>query len=39
MLEAMIQAHMAYDIFELNGEVPEMLVSGQTPNISPFAQV
>ena len=38
MLEAMIRAHTAHDIFELNGEVPETLVSGQTPNISPIAQ-
>ena len=38
MLEATIRAHTAHDIFELNGEVPEMLVSGQTPDISPFAQ-
>ena len=34
MLEATIRAHTAHDIFELNGEVPETLVSGQTP----FAQ-
>ena len=38
MLEATIRAHTAHDIFELNGEVPETLVSGQTPDISPFAQ-
>ena len=39
MLEARIQAHTAaHDIFELNGEVPETLVSGQTPDVSPFAQ-
>ena len=38
MLEATIRAHTAHDILELNREVPETLVSGQTPDISPFTQ-
>ena len=38
MLEATIRAHTVHDIFELNREVSETLVSGQTPDISPFTQ-
>ena len=38
MLEATIRAHTVHDIFELNGEVSETLVSGQTPDISHFTQ-
>ena len=38
MLEATIRAHMEHNISELNGEVPETLVLGQTPDISPFEQ-
>ena len=38
MLEATIPAHTVHDIFELNGEVSETLVSGQTPDISHFTQ-
>ena len=35
--EAYIHSHTAHDIFSLNGQVPETVVSGKTADISPFA--
>ena len=35
--EAYIRSFMAHDIYSLNGEVPETIVSGETADISPFA--
>ena len=32
-----IRSHTALDIFSLNGQVPETIVSGETADISPFA--
>ena len=37
-LEALIQSHTVLDIYELQGEVPENLLSGQTADISPFVE-
>ena len=37
-LEAMIQSNTCSDVFELGGEVPETMVSGETSDISPFCQ-
>ena len=37
-LEANICSHTALDIYELEGQVPETMLSGQTANISPFIQ-
>jgi hypothetical protein len=37
-LEAMIRSHTALDSFELQGQVPETNVSGQTADISPFIE-
>jgi hypothetical protein len=37
-LEAMIWLHTVLDLFELQGQVPETIVSGQTANISPFIE-
>lgn len=36
--EAYIRSFTAHDIFRLNGQVPETIVSGETADISPFAQ-
>ena len=38
-LESYVQSNMAHDIFELDGEVPETIMSGQTADISPFCGV
>jgi hypothetical protein len=38
-LECYIRSHTAHDLFELNGEVPETLVTGQPSDISPFAEL
>jgi hypothetical protein len=35
--ESYIRSHTALDIFSLNGQVPETIVSGETADISPFA--
>ncbi|KAI2504427.1 Reverse transcriptase (RNA-dependent DNA polymerase) [Fragilaria crotonensis] len=35
--EAYIRSHTAHDIYRLNGQVPETVVSGETADISPFA--
>ena len=35
--EAYVRSHTAHDIYRLNGQVPETLVSGETVDISPFA--
>ena len=35
--EAYIRSHTAHDIFSLNGQVPETVVSGKIADISPFA--
>jgi hypothetical protein len=35
--EAYIRSFTAHDIFSLNGQVPETIVSGETADISPFA--
>ena len=37
-LEAYIRSHTAHDIYGLEGEVPQTLVSGETPDISEFAE-
>jgi hypothetical protein len=37
-LEAHIRSNTCHDIYELNGEVPETIVSGQTSDISPFVE-
>jgi hypothetical protein len=37
-LEAYIRSHTAYDIYGLKGEVPETIMTGRTPDISPFAE-
>ena len=37
-LEGYIRSHTAHDIYELNGEVPETLVTGQPSDISPFVE-
>ena len=37
-LEALIRSHTALDIYELQGQVPETLLSGQTADISPFIE-
>ena len=38
-LEGFIHSNTAHDIFELNGEVPETLVSGETSDISQFCEL
>ena len=35
--EEYIRSHTANDIFSLNGQVPETVVSGETADISPFS--
>ena len=37
-LEAMVRSHTSLDHHELQGQVPETLVSGQTADISPIAE-
>ena len=37
-LESLIRLHTALDIYELQGEVPETLLSGKTADISPFVE-
>jgi transposase len=37
-LESFIRSHTAHDIFGLKGEVPETVVSGETADISEFAE-
>ena len=37
-LEAILRSHTALDHYELQGQVPETLVSGQTADISAFSQ-
>jgi hypothetical protein len=37
-LESMIRSSTALDSYELNGQVPETIVSGQTADISPFVE-
>jgi hypothetical protein len=37
-LEAIIRSHTALDSYELQGQVPETIVSGQTADISPFVE-
>ncbi len=37
-LEGMIRSHTALDMYELEGQVPETIVSGQTADISPFVE-
>ena len=37
-LEALIRSHTALDIYELQGQVPETLLSGKTADISPFIE-
>jgi len=38
LLEAFIRSHTALDLFELQGQVPETILSGQTAYISPFVE-
>eukprot|EP00804_Cyclotella_cryptica_P017247 CCRYP_016811-RA/>CCRYP_016811-RA protein AED:0.26 eAED:0.25 QI:0/0/0/1/0.5/0.66/3/0/445 len=33
-----VQSHTAHDIYRLDGHVPEMVVSGETADISPFCE-
>lgn len=37
-LEAMVRSHTSLEHYELQGQVPETLVSGQTADISPIAE-
>ena len=37
-IESLIQSHTALGIYELQGEVPETLLSGETADISPFVE-
>ena len=37
-LEALILSHTALDIYELQGQVPETLLSGKTADISSFIE-
>jgi hypothetical protein len=37
-LEGYIRSHTALDSYELQGQVPETIISGQTADISPFVQ-
>ena len=37
-LEVYIRSHTPIDSYELQGQVPEMVLSGQTADISPFAE-
>lgn len=37
-LEGYLRSHTALDSYELHGQVPETIVSGQTADISPFAE-
>ncbi|KAL7527142.1 hypothetical protein ACHAWF_004902, partial [Thalassiosira exigua] len=37
-LEALVRSHTALDIFRLNGEVPETLMTGQTADISHISE-
>lgn len=37
-LQCMIRSHTALDSYELQGEVPETILSGQTADISPFIE-
>ena len=37
-LETLIQSHTAMDIYELQGKMPETLLSGKTADISPFIE-
>ena len=38
-LEALIRSNTAHEIYELGGEVPETVVSGETSDISPFCEL
>ena len=38
-LEALIRSNTAHNLFELNGEVPEASVSGETSDISHFCEL
>ena len=37
-LEAYIRSHTPIDSYELQGQVPETVLSGQTADISPFIE-
>jgi len=37
-LESYLRSHTALESYELNNQVPETIVSGQTADISPFAE-
>ena len=37
-LEALIQSHTSLDIYDLQGQVPETILSGKTADISPFIE-
>ncbi len=37
--EAYVRSHTAHDIFKLDGEVPETVMSGKTANISQFCEL
>ena len=37
-MESYIRSHTALDQYELQGQVPETLISGQTADISPFVE-
>ena len=36
--EAYVRSFTAHDIYSLNGQVPETIMSGETADISPFAE-
>eukprot|EP00956_Cyclotella_meneghiniana_P010585 scaffold14709_cov91-Cyclotella_meneghiniana.AAC.1 len=37
-LESFIRSHSAHNIYQLNGRVPETIVSGETADISPYCE-
>ena len=38
-LEAYIRSNTAYDVYKLDGEVPKMVMLGETSNISQFCKL
>eukprot|EP00956_Cyclotella_meneghiniana_P036423 scaffold125691_cov23-Cyclotella_meneghiniana.AAC.1 len=37
-LESFIRSHSAHNIYQLDGRVPETIVSGETADISPYCE-
>ena len=38
-LQSLVRSHTALDIYQLDGQVPETILTGQTADISPFAEL